>query len=56
MKEIKLHIPGMDDRRMLAAILADNGYKLRIVSEVGIHSWEKKYFVVVELNTSEKSK
>ena len=48
MKEIRLKIPGQDDRREIVSILADNGYKVRIEKR-NVTYLVEDYFVVVEL-------
>lgn len=51
-KEIKFKINGYDDRRELVAILADNGYKVKII-EKKERPWSTldspDYFVIVDL-------
>lgn len=47
-KIIKLNIDGYDDRRELVAILADNGYKVKIKKETD-YLLNSKYFVIIEL-------
>jgi len=47
MKEVKLNIPGYEDRRKLVGILADNGYSVRIEKEDIPYKIGKNYFVVV---------
>ena len=46
--KIQLEINGFDDRRNLAAILADNGYKVRIHEVDGNNSREKHFIVEIE--------
>ena len=45
-QEIKLKINGYDDRRELVAILADNGYKVRIKKETD-NLLNNEYFVII---------
>jgi len=46
-KEIKLKINGFDDRRELVAILADNGYKVRITQKEDDIYYTSDYFVMI---------
>ncbi len=49
MKLVKLKIDGQNDRRQLASILADNGYKVFIEVKEDSLIYHKDYFVVIEL-------
>lgn len=46
--KIQLEINGFDDRRNLAAILVDNGYKVCIREVSGYYSWKKHFIVEIE--------
>ena len=46
--KIQLEINGFDDRRNLAAILADNGYKVRINEVEGNTFCGKRFIVEIE--------
>ena len=47
---MKLNINGFEDRRKIASILADNGYKVRIIKKQDLFG--DKYFVVIEERVS----
>ena len=46
--KIQLEINGIEDRRDLAAILADNGYKVRIIREDEVSFLSIRFIVEIE--------